>query len=202
MRPIPETENALVLRTDFSNEASWKDLRRAILEPVGNHSAHVTFVSDPEYEGISKSDLLHALEGTARSYLFIVDEKTLADTEFPIIALDLFEDHIPREYNTRADALRKSYRDAEHITQVAELPESLDQPDLPSDEEVTRQLDTIAAALAKNDKTLFSLLRTGLTLHQAAERLGESYRATQSRALRMFKKLRMHPEIAAVRCSG
>jgi hypothetical protein len=93
MRPIPETENALVLRTDFSNEASWEDLRRAILEPVGDHSAHVTFVSDPEYDGISKADLLHLLEGTARSYLFVVDEKTLADSEFPIIALDLFEDH-------------------------------------------------------------------------------------------------------------
>ena len=50
-------------------------------------------MSDPDYEGISKADLLHALEGTARSYLFVVDEKTLADTEHPILVIDLFEDH-------------------------------------------------------------------------------------------------------------
>jgi hypothetical protein len=93
MRPIPETENALVLRTDFSSEAAWKDVQGAITAPVGDFEAHVTFVSDPEYEGIRKSDLLHALEGTVRSYLFVVDEKTLADTEFPILVIDLFEDH-------------------------------------------------------------------------------------------------------------
>ena len=93
MRPIPETDNALVLRTDFSNEAAWEDARSAITAPVGDFEAHVTFVSDPDYEGISKADLLHALEGTARSYLFVVDEKTLADTEHPILVIDLFEDH-------------------------------------------------------------------------------------------------------------
>ena len=92
MRPIPETEHALVLRTDFSNEALWEDLRAAVLEPVGDNSAQVTFVSDPEYEDIKKADLLHHLEGTARSYLFIVDERTLLDSEHPIIALDLFEE--------------------------------------------------------------------------------------------------------------
>jgi hypothetical protein len=103
MRPIPDTEKALVLRIDFSNEAAWTDVQAAIIEPVGDFEAHVTFVSDPEYDGISKKDLLHALEGTARSYLFIVDEKTLHDTEYPIVVLDLFEDHgrtfrvIPRE---------------------------------------------------------------------------------------------------------
>ena len=92
MRPIPETDNALVLRTDFSNEAAWEDARSAITEPVGDFEAHVTFVSDPAYEGISKSDLLHALEGTPRSYLFVVDEKTLTDTEHPILVIDLFEE--------------------------------------------------------------------------------------------------------------
>ena len=92
MRPIPETENALVLRTDFSNEPAWEDLRQAIVRPVGDFEAHVTFVSDREYDNIEMDDLLHLLEGTPRSYLFVADEKTLADTEHPILAVDLFED--------------------------------------------------------------------------------------------------------------
>lgn len=92
MKPIPETDNALVLRTEFSNERAWKDLREAILEPVAGHSAHVTFVSDPEYDGIEMEDLLHVLEGTARSYLFVVDEEALIDTEHPILVIDLFEE--------------------------------------------------------------------------------------------------------------
>jgi hypothetical protein len=35
MKPIPETENPLVLRTDFSNEAVWGNICALIQKPVG-----------------------------------------------------------------------------------------------------------------------------------------------------------------------
>ena len=42
---IPETDNALVLRTDFSNERAWEEIREAIEAPVDElFQANVEFV--------------------------------------------------------------------------------------------------------------------------------------------------------------
>jgi hypothetical protein len=39
MKQIPETENSLVLRTDFSNAAAWEAVCKAIQAPVGDFQA-------------------------------------------------------------------------------------------------------------------------------------------------------------------
>ena len=53
MKHLPETKNALVLRTDFSDAAAWEAICAAIREPVGEFRAYVHFVSDPAYAGLT-----------------------------------------------------------------------------------------------------------------------------------------------------
>jgi|GEM_PF-5783848 len=67
MKNLPKTQNALVLRTDFSDERAWESIRAAILRPVGivQFRAYVDFVSDPAYTGISVDQLVAAIPESA-----------------------------------------------------------------------------------------------------------------------------------------
>jgi len=58
MKPLPETTNALVLRTDFSDDGAWDAVCRAIQEPVGEFQAFVDCVSDAAFDGLAAADLL------------------------------------------------------------------------------------------------------------------------------------------------
>jgi len=58
MNYIPNTDNALVLRTDFSDTTAWEAICAAIEEPVGEFKAYVEFISDAEFDNISLEQLL------------------------------------------------------------------------------------------------------------------------------------------------
>ena len=104
MKPIPETENALVLRTDFSGDAAWESICAAIREPVGDFQAYVDFVSDPAYDGITTEQLLSLIpQGSTHTFIFIVDRVALSHPDRPILVVDLYTEPgrtfrvIPRE---------------------------------------------------------------------------------------------------------
>jgi hypothetical protein len=44
VKNIPETHQALVLRTDFSDDSTWDSIRAAIRKPVGKFRAYFDFV--------------------------------------------------------------------------------------------------------------------------------------------------------------
>jgi len=90
MKSLPVTENALVLRTDFSNDAAWEALCEAIQqEGDEGFRAYVDCVSDPDFANVPPAALLNRARGTGRSYLFVVDAKAITDDEHPILVLDL-----------------------------------------------------------------------------------------------------------------
>ena len=112
MKPIPETENTVVLRTDFSDDAAWKAICAAIREPaaeyqidfaewaaineaigqyVGELQANVVFIDDPEYADITIDQLLKLVpEDSNQTFLFVVDRVTVSHTDHPILVVDLF----------------------------------------------------------------------------------------------------------------
>jgi hypothetical protein len=93
LKPLPETENAPVIRTDFSDDAAWQALCEAIEQPVGQFRAYVEFLSDPAYEGLTAEQLLGLIpEGFNHSIVFIVDQMALTHPERPILVVDLFEE--------------------------------------------------------------------------------------------------------------
>jgi hypothetical protein len=89
---LPNTEQSLVLRTDFSDEQAWESLCAMIREPEpeDGFQAYVDCVSDRRFEGATPEQILEkAQEGFSKSYLFIVDKTTLEDSEHPVLVMDL-----------------------------------------------------------------------------------------------------------------
>jgi len=95
MKPIPETLDSPVLRTDFSDDAAWNEVCVAIETPTPDDGfqAYVEFISDPDFEGISIEQVLGSVSqsGPRRpTFLFIVDQQAIAGPEHPILVLDLY----------------------------------------------------------------------------------------------------------------
>jgi hypothetical protein len=89
-RPLPRSDNTLVLRTDFSDEAAWRSLCRAIQEPVGEFRAYVECVSDPQYEGVTPEQLV-TLNSQGYNFMFLADHVALAGSDQLILVVDLSE---------------------------------------------------------------------------------------------------------------
>lgn len=92
MKSLPESEPPLVIRTDFSSAEAWKEVCQLIEQPHGLFRASVTFVDDPAFDGLSRSDL-RALDPDGRhTFIFLADRVTMTHAERPVLVLDLFED--------------------------------------------------------------------------------------------------------------
>ena len=90
MKELPKTEDALVLRTDFSDDAAWEKVCTAIREPVGEFRANVDCISDRAYDGLTVEQLLAlAKQGPDRTFAFLVDGAALTRPDHPILVVDL-----------------------------------------------------------------------------------------------------------------
>ena len=103
-KPLPVTQNSLVLRTDFSDDMAWRSVCDAIQAPVGDFRAYVECVSDPAFAGATPADMASLQpERSNHSFVFLVDELALSSSEHPIVVVDLIEEPgrwfrvIPRE---------------------------------------------------------------------------------------------------------
>lgn len=93
MKPIPLTEEALVLRTDFTNQAAWERIAAAVQKPVGffRFRANLNFLDDPAYSGITKEQLLELIpKDYNHSFIMVVDAFTIARADHPLLILDLY----------------------------------------------------------------------------------------------------------------
>lgn len=94
MKQIPETENALVLRTDFSNPAAWRTICAIIRKPVGifRFRTNVDFVDDIEYAGITKDQLLELIpKDYSHSFIILVDQTAISLPDHSLLIVDLYE---------------------------------------------------------------------------------------------------------------
>ena len=95
MHRLPDTDEALVLRTDFADDAAWVRLCADIQRPYGLFLANVSCVSDRAFEGVTP-EAISAAEGggeeVRRTYLFIVDRAALTGPDHPVLVLDLSDE--------------------------------------------------------------------------------------------------------------
>ena len=94
MKQILETENPLVLRTDFSNQAAWKTITGIIQKPVGifRFRANVEFVDDIEYADITKDQLLELIpKDYSHSFIIVVDRMAISPPDHPLLIVDSYE---------------------------------------------------------------------------------------------------------------
>jgi len=101
MKPIPNTEHALVLRTDFSNQNAWDSICAAIRRPNDAYHfiAYVDFMDDEGYSGINKEQLLTLItENYNHSFIIIIDETTISHPDHPLLIIDLIDDGTGNEF--------------------------------------------------------------------------------------------------------
>ena len=98
MKPLPKSDQALVLRTDFSDDTAWQTVRAAIEAPVRepratiDFFAYVTFIDDPSYRELDTAQIpsLFGPESN-QSFVIVVDRTTIAHPDHPVLILDLFD---------------------------------------------------------------------------------------------------------------
>jgi len=94
MKPIPATENALVLRTDFSDQAAWDRICAAIRKPVSifRFHANVEFLDEPQYANITKDQLLKLIPPNYNhSFIIVADQTAISQPDHPLLIIDLYE---------------------------------------------------------------------------------------------------------------
>ena len=91
MKPIPHSEHALVLRTDFSSSAVWDAICDEIRRPVDGFVAYVTFVDDPSYNGLTTSQIRALLAHANQSFVIVADRDAMSNPDRPLLVIDLFD---------------------------------------------------------------------------------------------------------------
>jgi hypothetical protein len=90
MKQFPATQDAPVLRTDFSDDAAWQAIRKEVLQPVDGFYANVEFIDDREFADLSKDDLMRSIPRELRHSFMIVADKVSMTGEHPLLVVDLY----------------------------------------------------------------------------------------------------------------
>ncbi len=92
MDNLNTNDAAPVIRTDFSDDATWKKIKREVAaRNLMGFSANVQFFDDPQYDGVSGLELLQRIpDPNAYGCIFVADATTMTDEEHPVLVLDPF----------------------------------------------------------------------------------------------------------------
>ena len=105
METLPISDNSLLLRTDFADDAAWTALCEAVRVPSEDgFLAGVDCISDPAFDGLTVEQLIALAPRSGHySFVFVVDRLALTDPEMPVLVVDLYDEPgrtfrvIPRE---------------------------------------------------------------------------------------------------------
>jgi len=93
MKPLPDTSEAIVLRTDFSDDAIWRAVCDASSAPSPGDGflANLTFVEDRAFEAAAVADLIAAAAAADkyRPFMFVADGVTMHGADHPVLVVDL-----------------------------------------------------------------------------------------------------------------
>lgn len=94
VKPLPRVNDALLLRTDFSDDAAWVSLCEAVQQPnEAGFKANVACISDVAYEALAVGELVaRAPKGDQcghHAVAFVADAQTFSDVERPMLVVNL-----------------------------------------------------------------------------------------------------------------
>ncbi|MEU6292506.1 hypothetical protein [Streptomyces sp. NPDC046988] len=100
MTKLPKSEDTLLIRTDFSDEAAWQALRVAVTTPAEDEAddddddddflAMLHIVDEPAYQGLTAQEIV-ALAPEDDDLLVVADQRAMSDPEMPLLAVHLSE---------------------------------------------------------------------------------------------------------------
>lgn len=91
---LPEDDYSLVIRTAFSDDASWEHVCKLIQEPQteDGFQACVECISDKACSGVTPGEVATFLPaGSQRAFVFLVDTVAIAHHEHAVLVVDLLE---------------------------------------------------------------------------------------------------------------
>lgn len=87
---LPPTENALLVRTDFSNQNAWKRLIADAQEPSDPFVFNMEIVDDRANSGATAEQLMTALPAEyPHSFIVIADRDSMSQPGYPLLVLDV-----------------------------------------------------------------------------------------------------------------
>ena len=88
---IPASENALLIRTDFSNQSTWEKLKTVVSEPADPFIFNMEFVDDRANSGATVEQLIEALsDNYPHSFVVVADSVSISQSDYPLLVVDLF----------------------------------------------------------------------------------------------------------------
>lgn len=83
---------SLLIRTDFTDDARWRDVAVAAMAPVpsggeGEFAAYLTCIDNRQYDGLTVDGLIDVIGDEPTHYVFLADSVTVNDPEMPIVAV-------------------------------------------------------------------------------------------------------------------
>jgi hypothetical protein len=90
---IPSSENALLIRTDFSDQSAWKKLKRAVSDPGDPFVFGMEIVDDRANSGATVEQLMEALpKDYPHSFMAVADRVAISQLDYPLLVVDLGEE--------------------------------------------------------------------------------------------------------------
>lgn len=90
---IPKSENAVLIRTDFSDEGAWHDLLEAARDPAEPFTFNMEVVDHRANKGATVDQLMEALPADyPHSFMVVADKGAISDSDYPLLVVDLLEE--------------------------------------------------------------------------------------------------------------
>ncbi|WAE76280.1 hypothetical protein OUQ99_14865 [Streptomonospora nanhaiensis] len=105
MELLPRTEDALIIRTDHTDDAVWEAVVAEVRAPVPDgafrqegeeeefYHAYVDVLDDPRYAGATTEQILSLVpRDYEHNFLIIADRTTMGDPRHPLLLVDLYDE--------------------------------------------------------------------------------------------------------------
>ncbi len=94
---------AQLIKTATGSENEWKNTVMTVSSPPDPYFAAIEFVESSTFEGKRIEDIISSLpENYPYSFVFFADERTMKETNYPCLVVDLIE---PNHPSFRANAI-------------------------------------------------------------------------------------------------
>ena len=102
---IPSSENALLIRTDFSNQDAWNKVKTTVSEPDDPFIFNMEVVDDHANSGATAEQLMQALpKDYPHGFVAVADSVAISQPDYPVLVVDLVEER-GREFRAIAAQL-------------------------------------------------------------------------------------------------
>ncbi|MGW0812773.1 DUF6924 domain-containing protein [Streptomyces viridiviolaceus] len=93
MKRLPKSDDTLLVRTDFSDEAAWQSLRTSVSTPTEGDEGFLAvlhIVDDPAYDGLTTDEIV-ALAPAEDDLLIVADKEAMTGPGMPLLAVRVSE---------------------------------------------------------------------------------------------------------------